>query len=168
MCIRDSLYTILRSLTASDAPQWRKQLPLALYLYRTTYHKSIGMSPHKALYGYNPRHVALEHLPIDDYFPLDERLKSLVELHNRCKRFLAEQQEKRNKDRNEKRSYPQYDPGDWVKLRIHARKNKLSPFWKGPYLVLRKLNEVNYEVHFPEEWKSSRIIHVQHMRPWHG
>ena len=66
------------------------------------------MSPHKALYGYQPRHVALEHLPIDDYFPLDERLKALVEVHRKCKEFLETQQEKRNLDRNLKRRMPEF------------------------------------------------------------
>ena len=163
-----TLYNILRSLTATDATQWRKQLPLALYLYRTTYHKAIGMSPHKALYGYQPRHIALEHLPVDDYFPLDERLKALIEIHQRCKQFLQKQQDKRNMDRNIKRGLREFGPGDLVKLRIQQRAHKLSPFWKGPFQVIRKVNPVNYEVRMPDDWKASSIIHVQHMKPWKG
>jgi hypothetical protein len=53
-------------------------------------------------------------------------------------------------------------------LRIHERANKLSPFWKGPYRIIRKVNNVNYEVDLPKDNNMSRIIHVQHIKPWYG
>jgi len=68
---------------------------------------------------------------------------------------------------NEDKRTPEYEPGDWVKLRIHERANKLSPFWKGPYQILRKVNHLNYEVDFPQHLNQSKIIHVQHIKPWH-
>jgi len=162
-----TLYNILRSLTGNNPQAWKNQLPYALFIYRTSFHKAINMSPHKALYGYQPRHVALEMLPLDDYCPLDERVKAMVLMHERCREFLKQQQDKRNDRINEDRVTPEYEPGDWVKLRIHERANKLSPFWKGPYQILRKVNNVNYEVDFPQHLNQSRIIHVQHIKPWH-
>jgi len=166
--MHSTLYTILRSLTGKTASTWRKQLPYALYVYRTTVHKAIGMSPHKALYGYSPRHIALEGLPLEGYCPVDERVKALMEIHNECKKHLQEQQEKRNMDVNEKRKDIDYEPGDLVKLRIHERTSKLSPFWKGPYTVIRKISQVNYEIDLPTDTSMSRIIHVQHMKPWYS
>ena len=163
-----TLYTILRSMTGKTPQAWKKQLPYALFIYRTSHHKSINMSPHKALYGYQPKHVALEMLPTDDYFPLDKRIKTLVKIHEDCREFLEKQQGVRNERINRERETPQYEPGDWVKLRIHERANKLSPFWKGPFQILRKVNPVNYEVDFPQYQNQSRIIHVQHIKPWHS
>jgi transposase InsO family protein len=163
-----TLYNILRSLTGRNPYEWKKQLPYALFIYRTSYHKAINMSPHKALYGYQPKHIALEQLPTDDYFPLDERVKTMVQMHERCKQYLQTQQERRNNRLNQAKETPQYEPGDWVKLRIHERANKLSPFWKGPYQIMRKVNNVNYEVDFPQYQNQSRIIHVQHIKPWRG
>jgi transposase InsO family protein/ribosomal protein L21E len=163
-----TLYNILRSLTGTSPQAWKAQLPYALFIYRTSYHKSINMSPHKALYGYEPRHVALDMLPLDDYFPLDERLKSLIFMHDRCLKYLEKQQEKRNDRLNENKVTPEYERGDLVKLRIHERANKLSPFWKGPYKILRKVNNVNYEVELPNDTNMSKIIHVQHIKPWYG
>ena len=126
------------------------------------------MSPHKALYGYSPRHVALEGLPLEGYCPIDERVKALMEIHNECKKHLQEQQQKRNLDYNEKRKDIHYEPGDLIKLRIHERTSKLSPFWKGPYTVIRKVSPVNYEIDLPTDTSMSRIIHVQHMKPWYS
>ena len=166
--MHSTLYTILRSLTGNVASTWKKQLPYALYVYRTTIHKAIGMSPHKALYGYSPRFVALDELPVEGYFPLDDRVKGLIEIHERCKRHLEQQQLKRNMDYNERRSLRDYEPGDLVKLRIHDRNFKLSPFWKGPFEVVRKVSPVNYEIDLPSDTNMSRIIHSQHMRPWYS
>jgi ribosomal protein L21E len=124
------------------------------------------MSPHKALYGYDPRHVALDSFTIEVDFPLDDRVKALVQIHEKCKEFLQEQQEKRNVGLNRKRDTRRYEPGDRVKLRIHERKAKLSPFWKGPFKIIRKISDVNYEVDLPTDISMSRIIHAQHIRPW--
>jgi hypothetical protein len=33
---------------------------------------------------------------------------------------------------------------------------------------MRKVNNVNYEVDFPQYQNQSRIIHVQHIKPWRG
>jgi len=166
--MHSTLYTILRSLTGKTSTAWTKQLPMALYVYRTTIHKAIGMSPHKALYGYNPKHVALDNLPMEDYTPLDDRLQTLLEIHRKCKQHLQSQQERRNMDYNEKRFTREYEPGDLVKLRIHERSSKLSPFWKGPFKIIRKVNPVNYEVDIPYGMNMSRIIHLQHIRPWYS
>ena len=44
----------LRAFTSDQPSLWHKYLPLAELCYNTTHHSTIGMSPHQALYGYNP------------------------------------------------------------------------------------------------------------------
>jgi hypothetical protein len=104
---------------------------------------------------------------LEDYVPLDDRVKAMVLIHEKCREYIEKQQDQRNARLNEDKKTPEYEPGDWVKLRIHERSNKLSPFWKGPYQILRKVNPLNYEVDFPQHLNQSKIIHVQHIKPWH-
>eukprot|EP01018_Ginkgo_biloba_P006258 Gb_32988 [translate_table: standard] len=44
----------LRTYTSDKQGKWTRWLHLAEYWYNTTYHMSAGMSPFKALYGYDP------------------------------------------------------------------------------------------------------------------
>ena len=45
----------LQSFTSDHPFLWHRYLPWAELCYNTTYHSIIAMSPHQALYGYNPK-----------------------------------------------------------------------------------------------------------------
>nr|KYP38543.1 Retrotransposable element Tf2 [Cajanus cajan] len=45
----------LRAFTADHPCQWHSYLPWVELCYNTTFHSSIGMTPHQALYGTNPK-----------------------------------------------------------------------------------------------------------------
>jgi ribosomal protein L21E len=165
-----TLYTILRALTNNKGTDWKRQLPLAMYVYRTAIHKALKMSPHQALYGSQPRHINLEAYFDDEGEEdqdLDDRLRGLIQMHQILRKKMEEEQEKRNAQRNENRELREYEPGDWVKCRIHHR-HKLAPYWKGPYRVVKKVGEVDYQLAFPEGDRRHPVIHSNHLRPWHG
>ena len=45
--------------------------------------------------------------------------------------------------------------------------NKLLAEWCGPYPILRRVNDVNYEINMTDRRKKKRIFHVNMLREWH-
>jgi len=160
-----TLYTILRASTKLEGRDWKRQLPIAMFVYRTTIHKSIGISPHQALYGYTARHECLDEELIETTFPLDERVQALYDMREHIQARM-EQVEKENHHRlNKDRSLRTYEIGDQVMLRNHVR-HKLQTPWRGPYTIVNKIGNVNYEVQLPPGDRTHKVFHVQHLKPW--
>jgi transposase InsO family protein len=160
-----TLYTILRSLTDKDGRDWKKLLPLALYVYNNTVHKSLGMSPHQALYGYAPRHVSFEYYRPDEEGDADHRIMKLRETHAWLEQRMADVQADRNLLENKHRKLRSFEPGDLVKFTKHVR-NKLEPCWVGPAEVIKRISTVDYLLALPENSSVHPVIHVSYLRPW--
>jgi hypothetical protein len=78
---------------------------------------------------------------------------------------LHEQEEQRNLIANRKRKERYFSPGDYVKIYRHVR-NKLEPYWVGPYRVVRQTGPITYEVDLGEESRKHPIINAKNIRPW--
>ena len=49
----------------------------------------------------------------------------------------------------------EYEPGDWVwRWYLPAVSNKLGQGWTGPYLVIKRISDVTYEIQLNSEKKS--------------
>lgn len=67
-CVNQCLETYLICAVHESPKQWRSWLPLAELWYNSNYHTSLGCSPFKALYGYDP--------PMTSALPLSETQQS--------------------------------------------------------------------------------------------
>lgn len=162
--MHSTLYSILRMLPKRNG-DWRERLPLALYVYRNTVHKALGMSPFRALFGYARKNVTLEHYHSDQDQTLDERIEELQQMHRQIKEHFDTIQENRNEKINRTRKLPEFKPGDLVKVRIHERQ-KLEPVWEGPAEVIRQVGPVDYEVAFEGSSRRHPVVHVTYMKPF--
>ena len=62
----------------------------------------------------------------------------------------------------------QFKPGDWVWVFWPpGDRVKLGKGWTGPYLVTRKLGEVNYQVQEAQN-KNAITLHIDHMKRYEG
>lgn len=57
-------------------------------------------------------------------------------------------------------------PGQKVLLLLPTSDNGLLAKWQGPYEVLRKVGETNYELSLPDRRKKTQVFHVNLLRPW--
>ena len=62
----------------------------------------------------------------------------------------------------------QFQPGDQVLVLLPTSTNKLLAEWRGPYPILRKVSDVNYEVKLTDGRKKKRILHVNMLRERHS
>jgi hypothetical protein len=89
---------------------------------------------------------------------------------------MANKAKENMKAYDKKRSNAQkYTEGQYVLIEAHTKSDKkklrcgkLEPKFRGPYVVVRPLTTLNYELrnlHKPE--KDTIIVHVEQMKPYH-
>jgi len=42
--------------------------------------------------------------------------------------------------------------------------SKLNPLSHGPFKIIRKINEVSFEVELPKNWRINNKFHVSHLK----
>ncbi|KAG8171695.1 hypothetical protein JTE90_012079 [Oedothorax gibbosus] len=57
--------------------------------------------------------------------------------------------------------------GDLVLIFATCTSNKLNTHWTGPGTILRKLSETNYVVQLPGEKATSKVYHVNMLKPYY-
>ena len=159
----------LRNYVAGQQRAWIRWLHLGEYCYNTTHHMSIGMSPFRALYGYDaPSFVEMafgeSRAPkAKDW--IQESQDILKALKDNL--VMAQNQQKTYADKH--RVELSFEIGDMVYLRLQPYRQsslkksgaeKLRPRFYGPYRVTRRIGEVAYELELPASSKIHNVFHV--------
>jgi len=159
----------LRNYISGQQRAWVKWIHLGEYCYNTTYHMSIGMTPFRALYGYDA-------LSFADVMFGDSRApkaKDWIQENQDILRVLkeniqlAQNQQKMYADRH--RTERNFEMGDVVYLRLQPYRQsslkkkvveKLKPRFYGLYRISKKIGQVAYELELPEGSKIHNVFHV--------
>ncbi|XP_068207596.1 uncharacterized protein [Palaemon carinicauda] len=78
----------------------------------------------------------------------------------------AQNKIKTNYDRNSEAL--SFEPGEMVLVLSMEPNNFLEPRHKGPWKILRKLSEVNYEIEAPGSSRKCRIFHINRLKAYPG
>jgi hypothetical protein len=154
---------------AGQQKAWVKWLHLGEYCYNTTHHRSIGMTPFRALYGYDSL-TFMEIVLGDNRAPMaKDWIQESQEILKELKDHLQRAQNQQNIYADKNRVERSFEVGDLVYLRLQPyrqssiKKNgveKLKPHFYGPYRVSRRIGEVAYEVELPPGSKIHNVFHV--------
>jgi hypothetical protein len=134
--------------------------------YHTQYHRSIGMTPQEALYGYTAHVIPFEDAALPPATSLWERLQMLQSIHARVASTSDAELDAQRKLAKTRPS-PAYDVGDLVKI-TNRMTHKLDPKWKGPFPIVRRVSTTSYEVKLHPGDTTHHIIHQAHLRPWYA
>ncbi|KAF5011367.1 hypothetical protein FDECE_2512 [Fusarium decemcellulare] len=156
----------LRCYVNYEQNNWVEKLPAAQLAYNTTYNESTRLTPAYANFGFTPEAYRTPRQPktinpkailkSDDLKNLHEEMKTELEfVRNRMTNYYDK---KRLKG-------PTFSEGDMVYL---ATKNistkrptkKLDYKYIGPYRILRKVSENNYELDLPPKVRLHPIFHI--------
>jgi hypothetical protein len=163
----------LKNYVAGQQKVWARWLHLGEHCYNNTQHTSIGMSPFRALYGYDPLSFgeisfsdSREPMVQDWIQQGQDILKELKHHLQRAQNQQKVQAYKHKVDRN-------FEVGDLVYLRLQpyrqasikrSRADQLQPRFFGPYRVNRKIGVVAYELELPQGSKIHNIFHVSYLK----
>ena len=167
---------LLRSLAVQQPADWDEHLPYIMMAIRSTKHESTKATPNLLMFGREFR------LPVDIIYPginpksipqcpikYIEWLRTAMSESFTLARCNTKKCAERQKILYDKGTLlRQFKQGDWVWVFWPpGDRTKLGRGWSGPYLVIKKLGEVNYRV---QESQNRREItlHIDHMKRYEG
>ena len=168
-----TLKRLLRACVDGNQKEWDYHLPFVMMAYRATIHETTKCSPNLLLFGCENRlpidvmyaDCALEH----DVPECPSKYVEWIRATSRNAFAKARQHLKQGAERH-KRYYDrntflrEFKVGDWVWV-LHPPEvqSKLGRGWTGPFLVVRRLGNVNYVVQDKEQGRKI-TLHVDHMK----
>ena len=133
---------------------------------------STKMTQFQALYGYVPPHWK-ELVQGDAKVPA---VKSQLEENQKVMQVLRDNltmaQNRMKQQANQRRTEREFEVADWVFVRLQIYKqlplkqqgkNKLSPYFFGPYQIIQKISPVAYELKLPDKSRIHNVFHVSNL-----
>ncbi|GFV48701.1 transposon Tf2-11 polyprotein [Trichonephila clavipes] len=156
----------LKKLTDKNPDKWDKLLPNALLAINTTKQNSIKQSQFYLLFGYEPRLPRELHVRsfIDDTSREDQLDLLILARAEAANNIYEAHLENKHRFDFHRRSHS-FKAGnivlyDWLKQRDH----KLSPIFEGPFVIVRPVGAVCYEIKSRTlQNKFIKVVHVQHL-----
>ena len=167
----------LRCYTNWRQNDWVSRLPLAEFSYNNSKHSTTGMSPFRALYGYDPEINAVSEDGAKKGEARDamDRIKEMQEDRKTLEEHYREAVEHQKKYYDKKHAdAPAFQVGDKVMLRAknvrQQRPNrKLASRYLGPYPILEIMGKGQaFKIELPPAYKIHPVFHVSLLERYHG
>lgn len=158
----------LRCITHQQPKQWEKWLSLAKWWYNTTFYFSIRMTPFEALYGTKPPQPSLGPYQQSNVALVEELLQQRYKLNQQLKENLSQPTAKMKFYADNKRTERSSEVGECVFLKLHPYKqqsvenrqnHKLGTKYFGPYLIVKKIGTVAYQLALLTASKIHPVFH---------
>ncbi|XP_064475697.1 uncharacterized protein LOC135389591 [Ornithodoros turicata] len=175
--------TILQHISlfvAENQKNWDDLIPLFLLSYRTAPHEATRETPAMMLTGRElrlPSDLALASTPDTEHTATSpsaylHTLRSRLEIVHRFARHHMQQAFTRMKTHYDlKASGGGFSEGQSVWLYNPTRKRGLSPKlqrpWHGPYVIMKRLNDVVYRIKLPGRSRPL-VVHADRLAPYRG
>jgi len=175
-----TLVNMLSSFVSNHQRDWDQYVPLLMMAYRSAVHETTGVSPCQMMFG---REINLPvdlvfGKPVNDYDSTKSTIDYAYELETvlneihdyaRSKINLASNSMKKIYDHKIHKN--QFNVGDAVWYYQYHRKVGLNPKlqrpWHGPYVVVKRLNDVLYRIKLSSKAKA-KVVHHDKLKPYVG
>ena len=173
--------TLLNMLAKSideDQTNWSVKLPYVLMAYRSSVHESTGFTPHYLVFRHEiSLPLDLMYRPPPGRTPVDvndwlfQKEEAFRQAYELVRRNATTQQRRRSNLYNKGVHGPTYKEGEYVLLHYPVvpvgKSPKFSSPWRGPYKILKCLNNVNYKIRELTTGKV-QVVHYDRMKRYHG
>ncbi len=172
-----TLKAMISSYVKDNHRQWDRCISEFRYAINTAWQESTGLTPAEIALGHKlkgPLERLIRNPPNPDHIAYGtvERHRELIE---QVKEKTRQAQERQARYYNRRRKHESFEEGDLVWIRTHPLSRasdsymaKLAPQWKGPAKVLKRLNNVNYQVVMLDDSKHVETFHVEKMKKFYG
>ncbi|KAL0153949.1 hypothetical protein M9458_050706, partial [Cirrhinus mrigala] len=153
----------------TDQHCWSRFLPWAKYAQNSLRQYTTGLTPFLCVLGYQPPLFPWTEEPsnvpaVDHWFRESERVWDSA--HHHLQRAVRQN---RFADVR-RRPAPEFQPGDqvWLStrdLRLRQPCRKLSPRYIGPFKILRRINDVTFQLQLPPRYRIHPTFHVSLLKP---
>ncbi|KAK5854605.1 hypothetical protein PBY51_004785 [Eleginops maclovinus] len=170
-----TLKNMVRKFVHEDSRNWDKWLDPLLFAVREVPQSSTGFSPFELLFGRKPRGVldlfkenweegpSTSKNEIQYVMDLRAKLHSLGQL---SRENLLQAQERKQRLYNRGSKLRQFSPGDKVLVLLPTSSSKLLAKWQGPFVVTRRVGDVDYELVRSDRGGATQIYHVNLLKTW--
>ena len=151
-----TLKACLRRVAHKQPKSWDKHIAPLLFAYRETPQASTGFSPFELVFGHRVKgpltilkdlwssEVSTDVRSTYEYvIEMRERLQDAVELANE---HLSEAKGRQKKYYDRGAKQRKFEEGDNVLILLPSDTSKLKMAWKGPYVVLERVSQVDYAI----------------------
>jgi transposase InsO family protein len=149
-----TLAEYLRHYINEDQTNWDEWLPYAMFTYNTTPHTTTGFTPFELVYGHQailPTALTKPPKLTYTYDNYAQELRERIRATNEIARERTKQEKTKAKQQYDRKAKGEtFKAGDQVLLYDETvrrgRSKKLESQWIGPYIVMEKINDVNYTI----------------------
>jgi hypothetical protein len=173
--VNQSLEMFLRCCIQDSPKKWKSWLPLAEFWYNTSHHSSMGCTPFKALYGYDPNVAAAPLLPVTANTSVQELIAERSRHTELIKQHLSVAQNRMKLKTDKHKIDRIFQVGDHVLLKLQPYTQsslvnqpypKLSYKFFGPYRVVERVGTAAYKLDLPERSQIHPVFHVSQLKPF--
>ena len=173
-----SIQAMLSAFVSQNQKDWDTHIPLLMMAYRSSVHDTTKCTPSAMMLGREIR------LPIDLALGLPEKRQSkcetdyayelekhLVETHNFARKHMQVSSDGMKTYYDKSANFTEFSVGDIVWFHNPVRKPglslKLQRPWKGPYVIVEKMNEVLYKIKDNPRGKP-KLVHYDRLKVYQG
>lgn len=171
-----TLKSMLKTFYLENEKDWDVGLDLVMFAIRDSRNESMGMSPFQLLYGREIRgplkvlktswigNQATSTLPLNSF---DDFQTKLNHIHEFAQKHLSKSQTKMKENYDKNACFRTFSPGDKVLVLLLNPLNSLQAKYTGPYIVEKKVSNVNYVIKTPGRRKTTKLVHINLHKPYH-
>ena len=167
-----SIEEMLRHFVATQQDQWEEYLPLVEFAHNNSTSQTTTFTPFELNYNRPPS------TPFDRTIPLDREVPAAATLAEQHQLRLesataamrgAQQRQKTAADR--RRRHLEFQVGEYVWLSTanfkftHLQSRKFTPRYFGPFMILKRISSVTYQLRLPDNYKVHDVFHVSLLKP---
>ena len=174
-----TMKNLLRKFTMDTDKDWDECIDLLLFVMRSVPNESTGVSPFEMLFGRKARDILkiikenfIEDSNAEKTVTISQYLANMKDRFDKVHKFassnlvISQQRMKFYYDRKSKVRH--FQVGDNVLVYFPVQGAPLQHKFSGPYRIIKVVNKLNYVISTPDRRKSSQLVHVNLIKPYHG